>query len=141
MTQSDEELHQLAKAATPGPWRLCGRIGYAFLVATPAVPVAAFYGAAPEGSDADGNAEGEQNAAFVAAANPQAIMDLLARAGEMEDDAVRLASMLLQTIRRDQVLFWDPDSPVLRELEQRGWAKRSNLGDRTAWVHKEQTDG
>ena len=85
MTIDTKELRQLAQAATPGPWRNYGR--QPNVAGLPHSAVAAKTLLARVYSEAYGDvAQETANAAFIAAANPAAISELLDRLEEAEKE-------------------------------------------------------
>lgn len=92
-----QELRRLAEAATPGPWKECGHArggcscGMVWSRAAD-LPVAEAWRGDQEAPEP---AEGAKaNAAFIAAANPAAILSLLDELERAESDAERLRMQL-----------------------------------------------
>lgn len=75
-----DELKRLAEAATPGPWFVVGppwNQNADFIVAGSNDPHTGQYVADTENFDGDGE-NVQENAAYIAAANPAAILELIA---------------------------------------------------------------
>lgn len=97
-----KELRRLAEVATPGPWvhrNNDGSIGSVDAVSGPMVAQTQAMRTPGEQCNKERNA----NAAFIAAANPTAILSLIARIEALEQDAKHLHVKLAgETLRADQ---------------------------------------
>lgn len=97
MTDLDK-LEALAKAATQGPWATCVRMGGDAIVDAPTRPVARV----DYRPDMDAR---DRDAAFIAAANPAAILDLIASARRDAEEIERLRAGL------EEVVCWFGEAP------------------------------
>lgn len=77
-----DELERLAKAATPGPWRMVALSShYGVTHGDYRFPTVVY---AHEGWDGYGNGSSRPNADYIAAANPATVLALIARVREAE---------------------------------------------------------
>lgn len=88
------ELERLANAATPGPWSWTNNEGWAYpqtyVDSEGRANIARFVNGAPQFECTVGEARQEwRNAAFIAAANPFVVLELVRRLREAEKDAAR----------------------------------------------------
>ncbi len=105
MEVNKEELRRLAEAATPGPWRECGAdrggcaCGQVWSISLDC-PVAEVW----QGDDVIGEPEqgAMANAAFIAKANPAAIISLLDENAQLRAENERLRAQLAESQANDR---------------------------------------
>lgn len=79
MTMTHDELRKLAEAATPGPWEIAERNrSKCFSVeASPSMKIVCTYG---------DSLAAQQDSAYIAAANPKTVLELLDEIAELEGE-------------------------------------------------------
>ena len=89
MTMTHEELRKLAEAATPGDWDLGTKPQGKYTSGTikkNGVEIAVTWAAAWNDDYDTGSLPYKENAAFIAAANPKKVLELLDRIAELEGE-------------------------------------------------------
>ena len=126
MTINIEELRRLAQAATPGPWKMVpvGDGRQKFAVADS--EFLSILTVMDEGGATFGTVYDDDDARFIAAANPAAIFELLDRleAAEKERDALR--SKIAEMGRQEPVAWLHEtrrDSDVVTDAVKHVWGK------------------
>ena len=89
MTMIHDELRKLAEAATPGPWDLGTKPQGKYTSGTikkNGVEIAVTWAAAWNDDYDTGSLPYKENAAFIAAANPKTVLELLDEIAELEGE-------------------------------------------------------
>ena len=87
-----EKLKELAQAATPGPWEKCGGTTpkYTGICTAEDVPIIDEFADSIDVDGAPGYEQQAANARYIAAAHPQAMLELIAENERLRDENERL---------------------------------------------------